>query len=97
MSRITTTAVTAEGQAKKTVEETRTTASGGTTKTTTVTVQGTVQTDRRARVSRGPRRRQPVTYKIQENATMPADLAVGKVVTIRSVTGGAQTIIVEKN
>jgi len=38
----------------------------------------------------------PVTYKIAENAAMPADLAVGKVVTIRSIPGSGLRIIVEK-
>jgi hypothetical protein len=98
VSRITTTSVTAEGQAKKTVEETRTTASGDTTKTTTVTVQGTVKTyipGKTLTVLRADGT--PVTYTISPSSPMPADLAVGKVVTIRSVPGGTQTIVVEKN
>lgn len=99
VSRITTTSVTPEGQAKRTVEETRTTASGETTKTTTTTVQGTVQTylpGKSLTVLKADGT--PVTYTITEGAALPSDLAVGKVVTIRAVPGGGlQTIVVEKN
>lgn len=99
VSRITTTSVTPEGQAKRTVEETRTTASGETTKTTTVTVQGTVQTylpGKSLTVLKADGT--PVTYTISEGAAVPSDLAVGKVVTIRALPGGGmQTIVVEKN
>lgn len=98
VSRITTTSVTPEGQAKRTVEETRTTASGETTKTTTVTVQGKVQAylpGKSLTVLRTDGT--PVTYTISPDSAMPADLAVGKVVTIRSVPGGQQVIVVEKN
>lgn len=98
VSRITTTSITPEGQAKRTVEETRTTPSGDTTKTTTVTVQGKVQAylpGKSLTVLRADGT--PVTYTIAPTAALPADLAVGKVVTVRSVPGGAmQTIIVEK-
>jgi hypothetical protein len=98
VSRITTTAVTPEGQTKRTVEETRTSPTGETSKTTTVAVQGTVKTYLPGKTltvlkSDGT----PVTYTIAQGATMPADLAVGKVVSIRSTPGGTMQIVVEKN
>jgi hypothetical protein len=98
VSRITTTAITAEGQTKRTVEETRTAPTGETTKTTTVNVQGTVKTYLPGKTltvlkSDGT----PVTYTIAPDAAMPADLAVGKVVSVRSMPGGTMQIVVEKN
>jgi quercetin dioxygenase-like cupin family protein len=98
VSRITTTSVTAAGEAKRTVEETRTSPTGETTKTTTVTVQGKVKTYEPGKSftilkADGS----AVTYKIAENANMPADLAVGKVVTIHTVPGSGLRIVVEKD
>jgi hypothetical protein len=98
VSRITTTAVTPEGQTKRTVEETRTSPTGETSKTTTVSVQGTVKTYLPGKTltvlkSDGT----PVTYTIAQGAAMPADLAVGKVVSIRSTPGGTMQIVVEKD
>ena len=98
VSRITTTAITPEGQTKRTVEETRTAPTGETTKTTTVNVQGTVKTYLPGKTltvlkSDGT----PVTYTIAPNAAMPADLAVGKVVSVRSMPGGTMQIVVEKD
>jgi uncharacterized protein YndB with AHSA1/START domain len=98
VSRITTTSITPEGQAKRTVEETRTSPSGDSTKTTTVTVQGTVKAytpGKSFTILKGDGT--PVTYKIAENANMPADLAVGKVVTIHTVPGSGLRIVVEKD
>lgn len=98
VSRITTTSITPEGQAKRTVEETRTSPSGDTTKTTTVTVQGTVKAyspGKSFTILKADGT--PVTYKIAENANMPADLAVGKVVTIHTVPGSGLRIVVEKD
>jgi len=94
---ITTTSITPEGEAKKTVEETRTTPSGDTTKTTTVTVQGTVKTytpGKSFTILKADGT--PVTYKIAENANMPAELAVGKMVTIHQIPGSGLRIVVEK-
>jgi hypothetical protein len=97
VSRITTTSVTAEGDTKRTVEETRTSPTGDTTKTTTVTVQGTVKTytpGKSFTILKADGT--PVTYKIAENANMPTDLAVGKVVTIHQIPGSGLRIVVEK-
>jgi hypothetical protein len=98
VSRITTTAITPEGQTKRTVEETRTSPTGETSRTTTVAVQGTVKTYLPGKTltvlkSDGT----PVTYTIAQGATMPADLAVGKVVSIRSMPSGTMQIVVEKD
>lgn len=98
VSRITTTAITPEGDTKRTVEETRTSPTGDTTKTTTVTVQGKVQAYTPGKTltllkSDGT----PVTYKIAEGANMPAELAVGKVVTIHQIPGSGLRIVVEKD
>lgn len=98
VSRITTTAITPEGQTKRTVEETRTSPTGETSKTTTVAVQGTVKTylpGKTLTVLKADGT--PVTYTIAQGATMPADLAVGKVVSIRSMPGGTMQIVVEKD
>ena len=97
VSRITTTSITPEGEAKRTVEETRTSPSGDTTKTTTVTVQGTVKTytpGKSFTILKADGT--PVTYKIAENANMPAELAVGKMVTIHQIPGSGLRITVEK-
>ncbi len=97
VSRITTTAITPEGQTKRTVEETRISPSGATSKTTTVAVQGTVKTylpGKTLTVLKADGT--PVTYTIAQGAAMPADLAVGKVVSIRSMPGGTMQIVVEK-
>ena len=98
VSRITTTAITPEGQTKRTVEETRTSPTGETSKTTTVAVQGTVKTylpGKTLTVLKADGT--PVTYTIAQGAAMPPDLAVGKVVSIRSMPGGTMQIVVEKN
>lgn len=98
VSRITTTSITPDGQAKRTVEETRTSPTGETSKTTTVSVQGTVKTYEPGKsftILRADGT--PVTYKIAADANMPADLAVGKVVTIHQVPGSGLRIVVEKD
>lgn len=98
VSRITTTAITPEGGTKRTVEETRTSPTGATTKTTTVDVQGTVKTylpGKTLTVLKADGT--PVTYTIAQGATMPADLAVGKIVSIRQTPGGTMQIVVEKD
>jgi hypothetical protein len=73
-------------------------ATGETSKTTTVAVQGTVKTylpGKTLTVLKADGT--PVTYTIAQGAAMPPDLAVGKVVSIRSMPGGTMQIVVEKN
>lgn len=96
VARVTTTTVTPEGQIKRTTEETRTQPTGESTKTTTVTVQGTVQAfepGKSITVLRPDGTK--VLYVIDGAATLPTDLAVGKVVTIRSLPV-VETIVIEK-
>jgi hypothetical protein len=96
VARVTTTSVTPEGQVKRTTEETRTRPSGETSKLTTVTVQGTVQAvepGKSITVLRPDGTK--VLYVIGQGATLPADLAVGKVVTIRSLPV-VETVIIDK-
>jgi hypothetical protein len=96
VSRISTTTITPEGQMKNTVEETRTKPTGETTKTTTVSIQGTLQgyvPGKSLTVLRSDGSR--VMYVINPNTTLPADLAVGKIVSIPSVPV-VQEIVIEK-
>jgi hypothetical protein len=98
VTRVVTTSLTPEGQVQRTTEETRTSPSGDTTKTTTVTVQGTVKTytpGKSFTILKADGT--PVTYKIAENANMPAELAVGKMVTIHQLPGSGLRIVVEKD
>jgi len=100
VSRVTTTSVTPSGDVKRTTEDTRVLPSGATSRTTTVTttsgkvqayVAGKTLTLLRADGSR-------VTYLIDAKSAVPADLTIGKEVTIvPMVTAGstepvAQTI-----
>jgi hypothetical protein len=98
VSRVMTTTITPEGDVKRTVEETRTKPTGETTKTTTTTVQGKVQTylpGKSITVLRSDGTQG--TYVISEGAKVPGEIPVGKVVTIRTIPGGSvETIIIEK-
>jgi len=96
VARVTTTSITPEGQVKSTTEETRIKPSGETSKVTTVTVQGTVQAmvpGKSITVLRPDGTK--VLYVFGEGATLPADVAVGKVVTIRSLPV-VETVIIDK-
>jgi hypothetical protein len=99
VSRVTTTSVTPEGNVKSTTEDTRTLPSGITTRTTTTTFTGTVaayEAGKTLTITRSDGSK--VTYVINEKSTVPADLVIGKTVTIlpipNSGTGDpvAQTI-----
>jgi len=103
VQRVTTTAVTAEGATKRTTEETRTSPSGVTTRTTTTTVSGKVEAYEPGKTltiigSNGSK----VTYYITDKSKVPADLVVGKTVTILPLSATsssgpvAQTITVIK-
>jgi hypothetical protein len=96
VSRVTTTSMTPDGQIKRTTEETRTQPTGESTKTTTVTIQGTVQAfepGKSITVLRPDGTK--VLYVIDGTATLPSDLAIGKTVTIRSMPV-VETIVIEK-
>ena len=86
--RVTTTSVTAEGQTKRTTDETRTSASGVTTLTTTTTISGKVEAYERGKTltitgSDGKK----VTYLLTDKSTVPAEVVVGKTVTVVPVSG----------
>jgi hypothetical protein len=102
VTRVTTTSITPEGQVKKTTEETRTKPSGETTKVTTTTIQGKVEAympGKTITVTRADGTK--TTYVINETAKIPADVAIGKTVTIRTLPSASvptvETIIIEKN
>jgi hypothetical protein len=81
--RVTTTSITPEGQTKQTTEETRTNAAGDTTRTTTTTISGmvkTYETGKSITVTRSDGTL--VTYVLSPQSDVPADLAIGKEVTI---------------
>ena len=83
VSRVTTTSVTPEGNIQRTTQDTRTLPSGATTRTTTTTISGTVdayEAGKTVTVTRADGTR--VTYLINEKSQVPADLVVGKTITI---------------
>jgi len=93
VSRVTTTSVTPEGNVKSTTEDTRTLPSGVTTKTTTTTLTGTVaayDAGKTLTVTRPDGSK--VTYLINEKSTVPADLVIGKTVTILTMPGPGEPV-----
>jgi hypothetical protein len=98
VSRVTTTSVTPEGNVKRTTEDTRTLPSGTTTRTTTTSISGKVETYEAGKtltITRADGSK--VTYLINDKSNVPADLVIGKTVSIlpmTTVTGEpvAQTI-----
>ena len=96
VSRITTTSLTPQGDVKKTTEETRTSASGETTKTRTTTIKGEVvrYDPGHTIVVREPDSK-VVTFALASDANMPADIQVGKRVTVYtepSAEGGTTVV-----
>ena len=78
---------TPEGNITRTTEETRTSASGETTRTTTTTVSGKVeayQAGKTLTITRPDGTR--VTYVINERSKVPADLMIGKTISIVPIT-----------
>ena len=83
VSRVTTTSITPEGNVKSTTEDTRTLPSGATTRTTTTTLSGTVaayEAGKTLTITRFDGTK--VTYLINDKSTVPADLVIGRNVTI---------------
>lgn len=83
VSRVTTTSVTPEGNVKRTTEDTRTLPSGVTTRTTTTSISGKVETyevGKALTITRSDGSK--VTYLINEKSNVPADLVIGKAVSI---------------
>ena len=83
VSRIVTTSVTPQGNVQTTTDETRTTAAGATTKSRITTISGEVMQYEPGRtiVVREPGR-EVVTYTLAPDASVPADIQVGKTVTL---------------
>jgi len=84
VSRVTTTSITPEGNVKRTTEDTRHLPSGTTTRTTTTNISGKVEAYEAGRTltitqSDGSK----VTYLINAKSRVPADLVVGKTVSIQ--------------
>jgi len=83
VSRVTTTSVTPDGNVKRTTEDTRHLPSGATTRTTTTTISGQVvayEAGKTLTITRFDGSK--VTYVINEKSNVPADLVIGKTVSI---------------
>lgn len=83
VSRVTTTSVTPDGNVTRTTEDTRHLPSGATTRTTTTTTSGQVvayEAGKTLTITRLDGSK--VTYVINEKSDVPADLVVGKSVSI---------------
>ena len=87
VSRVTTTSVTPEGNVKRTTEDTRTLPSGVTTRTTTTNISGKVdayEAGKTLTITRSDGSK--VTYLINDKSSVPADLVIGKTVSILPLT-----------
>jgi hypothetical protein len=83
VSRVVTTSVTSEGDVKRTTEDTRHLPSGATTRTTTTTVTGKVEVyevGKTLTITQADGSK--VTYVINQESKVPADLVIGKTVSI---------------
>ena len=90
VSRVTTTSVTAEGNVKRTTEDTRHLPSGVTTRTTTTNISGKVEAYEAGKTltvirSDGSK----ITYVINEKSKVPADLVIGKTVSVLPLSVGS--------
>ena len=98
VKRVTTTSMTPEGNVKRTTQETRTYPSGAMDTTTTTSIDGVVQTyvaGKSITLTRPDNT--TVTYVINDQSQIPADLAVGKRVFIRTVPlTGSSDLAVEQ-
>jgi hypothetical protein len=98
VKRVTVTSMTPEGEVKRTTTDTRTHPSGAMTTSTTTTIDGVVQSyvaGKSITLTRPDNT--TVTYVINDRSQLPADLAVGKRVLIRTVPlTGSSDLAVEK-
>ena len=93
VSRVTTTSVTPEGNVKSTTEDTRVLPSGATTRTTTTTLSGKVaayQAGKTLTITRFDGSK--VTYLINDKSTVPADMIIGKTVTVLPLAGPGEPV-----
>ena len=94
VSRVTTVGMTSDGRMKTTTSETSTAPSGAMTRTKTVHVMGTVQTYEAGKsVTLTRPDGSTVTYMINDQSQLPADVAVGKKVTVTTTTMSGQPVI----
>ncbi len=83
VSRVTTTSVNSEGDVKRTTEDTRHLPSGATTRTTTTTITGKVEVYEAGKtLTLTQADGSKVTYVLDEKSRVPADLVIGKTVSI---------------
>lgn len=91
--RVTSTSVTPEGNLKKTTEDTRTDATGVTTKTTTTQISGNVtayEPGKTVTITRADGTQ--ATYIITGTSKIPTDLVVGKTIQIVPSASGELTV-----
>jgi uncharacterized protein YndB with AHSA1/START domain len=93
VSRVVSTSVTPEGNVQRTTEETRTSPSGATTRTTKTEISGRVEAYESGKTltilrSDGSK----VTYLVTGQSQLPADLAIGKTVTVLVVGGPGEPV-----
>jgi hypothetical protein len=98
VKRVTVTSMTPEGDVKRTTTDTRTHPSGAMTTTTTTTIDGVVQSYVAGKTITLTRPdNTTVTYVINDRSQLPADLAVGKRVVIRTMPlTGSNDLAVEQ-
>jgi len=97
VTRITTEAVTADGQARTTTEKTEIAPSGAEAKTQITTVYGTVTAyDSGSSITILLPNRTTVTYTIDQSSALPEGVAPGKKVVIRTITRPGGKPIVRK-
>jgi hypothetical protein len=98
VKRVTTTSMTPEGDVKRTTQETRTSPSGAMTTSTSTTINGVVQSYEAGKsITLMRPDNTTVTYVINDRSQLPADLAVGKTVVIRTVPlTGSNDLAVEQ-
>lgn len=88
VSRVTTTSITPEGNVKSTTEDTRKLPSGATTRTTTTSITGRVdayQAGKTLTIAQADGTK--VTYLITTKSQVPADLVIGKTITVLPLAG----------
>lgn len=96
VTRVTTTSVDSQGQMKQTTEETRVSPSGDVSKkTTTVTGNVVSYVPGRSIVLRGAGG-EAITYELAPSAVVPAEIQVGKDVTLYTMPGQAGSTLVSK-
>ncbi|HEX9303480.1 MAG TPA: hypothetical protein VGA31_03425 [Thermoanaerobaculia bacterium] len=97
VTRITTEAVTPDGQTRTTTEKTEIAPSGAEAKTQITTVYGTVTAyDAGSSITIIQPNRTTVTYTIDQSSTLPEGVATGKKVVIRTITRPGGKPIVRK-